>query len=181
MRLPSPPARAAPARVTDQAALLGRMASAKPAGGSRHQNRRHSSGGRVDGGGPCALSIVRAVVALRRRAARPGAGLIAGYSGHLWKMLLITGSLCCLDDTTDPRGTKPSVVRYARRQHFVPPSASATARWCGLAAARGVTAQPGTEAGGWGWLPWLSRMRPRRPTLARATSAALGNAKWPCA
>ena len=28
------------------------------------------------------------------------------------KMLLITGLLCCLDDTTDPRGTKPSVVRY---------------------------------------------------------------------
>src|SRR5262249_39357824 len=27
------------------------------------------------------------------------------------KMLLITGSLCCVDDTTDPRGTKPSVVR----------------------------------------------------------------------
>src|SRR5262245_43001959 len=23
------------------------------------------------------------------------------------KMLVITGSLCCLDDTTDPRGTKP--------------------------------------------------------------------------
>jgi hypothetical protein len=85
MRLPSPPARAAPARVTDQAALLGRMASAKPASGSRHHNRRHSSGGRVDGGGPCALSIVGAVVALRRRAARPGAGLIAGYSGHLWE------------------------------------------------------------------------------------------------
>src|SRR5262249_59278440 len=107
MRLPSPPARAAPARVTDQAALLGRMASAKPASGSRHHNRRHSSGGRVDGGGPCALSIVGAVVALRRRAARPGAGLIAAIAATYGKMLVITGSLCCLDDTTDPRGTKP--------------------------------------------------------------------------
>lgn len=80
------------------------------------------------------------------------------------KMLLITGSLCCLDHTTDPRGTKPSVVCYLANLvtryllagvAFPSRRASATAGGCGLAAATGVTVQPGTDAGGWGRLPWL--------------------------
>src|SRR5262249_3736616 len=35
-------------------------------------------------------------------------------------------ALCCLDDTTDPRGTKPSVVRYWAN---LVTGYSATARW----------------------------------------------------
>ena len=77
---------------------------------------------------------------------------ITGYSGHLWEKAPHHGVLCCLDDTTDPRGTKPSVVRYWAN---LVAGYSATAGWCGLAAATRVTAQPGRDAGGWGWLPWL--------------------------
>ena len=62
---------------------------------------------------------------------------IAGYSGHLWEKAPHHGVLCCLDDTTDPRGTKPSVVRYWAN---LVTGYSATARWCGLAAATRVTA-----------------------------------------
>ena len=120
MPLPSPPARAAP-RASHRSGSTTRPDGIGQAGGRIATPESAAQLGRPCGRWrPMRMSIVGAVVALRRHAARPGAGLIAGYSGHLWKMLLITGSLCCLDDTTDPRGTKPSVVRYARRQHISP-------------------------------------------------------------
>src|SRR5262249_57616189 len=59
---------------------------------------------------------------------------IAGYSSYLMSH---HGILCCLENTTDPRGTKPSVVRcwanlvtgyLLAGSISVPPSTSATAR-----------------------------------------------------